>query len=368
MYNFGVFFRKVSICFLFCSLLMPAVFSLAPSAECAILIDADSGKCIYAKNADKKHGMASTTKIMTAILAIENGVLDAEFPIPSAAVGIEGSSLYLQEGERMSLRDLLYGLMLRSANDAATAIAINISGSTEVFADLMNQKAKELGLSNTHFTNPHGLADDAHYTTARDLALLSAYALKNETFREICQTKKASLPGNRLVVNHNKLLFTYTGACGVKTGFTKATGRCLVSAAEQDGVRLIAVTLHASNDWNDHAAMLDHGFAEYESVTLAQKGAVLCPVSLMGGTVDTVEAVIGETLTVSLPKNRGSIVERVELPQPRFAPIYAGDLLGRVVYLVDGTEIATAPLYAKDYVLPLQKESTWLDKIKNIFK
>lgn len=369
MYDFGVFFRKTVALFLLGLLLVPATAAseLSVSAESAILINADSGECIFAKDADTKRGMASTTKIMTAVIAIENGDLDAETKIPNAAIGVEGSSLYLQKGESMTLRDLLYGLMLRSANDAAEAIAITVGGSVDGFAELMNQKAAELGLKNTHFTNPHGLADDAHYTTARELASLTAYALQNETFREICSSKKETLPGDRLVVNHNKMLFTYEGAYGVKTGFTKATGRCLVTAAERDGVRLVAVTLNAPNDWKDHSTMLDCGFAAYESVTLAKKGEYACSLPLVGGDADSVNLEIGKDIVVCLPKGRGSTVERIELIRPRFAPVYAGDTLGRVIYTVDGVEIASAPLCAAEYVGAKQPKKTFLDKIKDIF-
>lgn len=361
MYKFGVFF-------LLCLTACLSARALAPSAECAILIDANSGNCLYAKNADEQHGMASTTKIMTALLAIERGDLDTKIQIDDAAIGIEGSSLYLQKGERLSMRELLYGLMLRSANDAATAIATACAGSVDAFAEAMNQKAETLGLRNTHFTNPHGLADENHYTTARDLANLTAFALKNETFREICSTKKASIGETRLVVNHNKLLFTYDGACGVKTGFTKATGRCLVSAAERDGVQLVAVTLHATDDWNDHTAMLDYGFSAYESVTLSVKGDFVTRVSLCGGVADTVEAVIGESVSVCLPKERGSIVERVEISSPKFAPIYKGDLMGKILYLLDGNIIASVPLYAKEYVSAMPIKNTFFNKFILIFK
>lgn len=369
MYDFGVFFRKTAALLLFGLLLLPvaAAEELSVSAESAILINADSGECIFAKDADTKRGMASTTKIMTALLAIENGDLDAEIKIPDAAIGVEGSSLYLQKGESMTLRDLLYGLMLRSANDAAEAIAITVGGSVDGFAELMNQKAAELGLKNTHFSNPHGLADDAHYTTARSLAALTAYALQNETFEEICSSKKQTLPGDRLVVNHNKMLFTYEGACGVKTGFTKATGRCLVSAAERDGVRLIAVTLNAPNDWKDHSTMLDYGFFAYEAVSLAKKGKYACSLPIIGGDADSVALEIGQDITVCLPKNRDSIVERIELMRPRFAPVYAGDTVGRIVYMLGGVEIASAPLCATEYVGAKQPKNTFLDKIKDIF-
>lgn len=372
MYKFGVFFRKSTAVLVTCAALLLPVAAEQPSvsADSAILINADSGECIVAYNADEQRGMASTTKIMTALVAIESGNLDQEVTIPDKALGVEGSSLYLKQGEKMTLRELLYGLMLQSANDAAEAIAILVGGSVENFAEMMNQKAAELGLTNTHFTNPHGLADDNHYTTARELALISAYALKNETFRDICSTKKTTIPateGVRWLTNHNKMLTIYDGTYGVKTGFTKATGRCLVSAAERDGVQLIAVTLNAPNDWNDHRALLDYGFAQYESVSLAKQGDFACTLPLIGGDCDCVALHIQNDVTAVLPKERASIVEHIELIRPRFAPIYAGDEVGRIVYTLNGKEIASSPLYAAAYVGKRQTNNSFFEKITDIF-
>ncbi len=349
MYDFGVFFKKICIFSVLCSALILFANALTPSAQRAILLCANNGVCLYEKNADEPCGMASTTKIMTALLAIESGNLDTVVTVPEAAVGVEGSSLYLKRNEKMTLRDLVYGLMLRSANDAAEAIAITLGGSVENFANLMNQKANALHLENTHFTNPHGLADENHYTTAKDLAMLAAYALENATFREICSCKKTFLSGDRLVINHNKMLFTYEGACGVKTGFTKATGRCLVSAAERDGVRLIAVTLNAPDDWRDHTAMLDYGFSLIEAVPLVKTEENLCSLPILGSDTENIPVRVNADIVCILPKQRGSIVERIELRYPRFAPVYVGDPVGVVRYMLDGKEIAAAPLYAAEY-------------------
>lgn len=354
MYKFGVFLRKLTSVFIIsAALLVPVAAQPALSAASAFLLSADTGECIAAYDADTKRGMASTTKIMTALVAIENGTLDQKYTVPQEAIGVEGSSLYLKPGEQMTLRELLYGLMLQSANDAAEAIAILVGGSVDGFADMMNAKAASLGLTNTHFTNPHGLADDSHYTTARELALLSAYALQNPIFREICSAYKTTIPapdGVRWLINHNKMLKMYDGAYGVKTGFTKATGRCLVTAAERDGVRLVAVTLNAPNDWKDHTALLDYGFAQYESVTLAKAGDFAYTLPLIGGDGESVPLHVQKDITAVLPKDRGSIVERIEINRPRFAPVYEGDTVGRIVYTLDGGEIASSPLYAANYV------------------
>ncbi len=229
--------------------------------------------------------MASTTKIMTALVALESAPLDTVVTVPACAVGVEGSSVYLTAGEKLTLCELLYAVLLASANDAATAVAVTLAGSVEGFAGMMNSTARRLGLSDTHFVNPHGLDAKDHYTTALDLARLTAHALKNAEFRRIVSTYKheiAGPSGARLLVNHNKLLKSYDGCIGVKTGYTKRTGRCLVSAAERDGLTLVAVTLADPDDWRDHAAMLDFGFEFYSRVTLAGSGQALAKMPVIG--------------------------------------------------------------------------------------
>lgn len=360
MYGIGVFLRRETcVALAVCLSAFPLVLGTgaavpAVSASSAALYCPATGEFAFTQNADVRRGMASTTKIMTALVAIEQGDTAAEIVIPPEAVGVEGSSLYLKAGEKMTLRDLLYGLLLQSANDAAEAIAVAVGGSVEGFADLMNAKAAQMGLTDTHFTNPHGLADENHYTTARELAEIAAEAMRQPLFREICGSRRAAIPngevGKRYLVNHNRLLFTYAGAVGVKTGFTKATGRCLVSAAQRDGVELIAVTLGAPDDWRDHAAMLDYGFSAYERVTLAAAGQAFGVLPLLGGDEPDVEVCTPGEVSVVLPRTRGSIVERVVLNRPRFAPVYAADTVGRVIWLADGREIAAAPLTAARYV------------------
>ena len=244
------------------------------SARSAILIRADTNEVIFEKNADEVLPMASTTKIMTALIAIERLSLDDEVTVTAESAGTEGTSLYLSDGDVLTVRDLLFATMLRSANDAASALAVHTAGSEEAFAVLMNEKASELGLSSTHFTNPHGLPDEGHYTTARELALFASYAMESETFRDIAGTRKYTVTVNgtdkREVTNHNRLLFSYDGATGVKTGYTKSSGRCLVSSAEREGFTLIAVTLDAPDDWRDHARMLDAGFAYLDRICPAE--------------------------------------------------------------------------------------------------
>lgn len=323
--------------------------AVSVSAYSAVLIDARDCNILYAKNAAERLPMASTTKIMTAIIAIEYGDLNATVEIPSAAVGVEGSSIYLYTGEKLTLLDLLYALLLESANDAAAAIALTIAGSEEEFSHLMNDKAAELGLSDTRFQNPHGLDAEGHFTTAIDLARLSAYALKNETFAKIVSTRKTTIPlngteGFRLLINHNKMLRSYEGAIGVKTGYTRHSGRCLVSAAERDGLTLIAVTLNASNDWNDHRKMLDYGFSSYVSISLLGVGKYDLMMPLTGGFNEWVKCTNAEEVRVTLPKIHGVISCTVECPRFIIAPVKSGEAVGKIIYTCDGRTVGESEL------------------------
>ena len=350
----------------------PCVYAADVSAEAAILTEAGSGTVIYEKNADARLPMASTTKIMTAVVALENRSPEKEVTIPADACGVEGSSIYLTAGEVLTMSDLLYALLLDSANDAAAAIAIEVAGSVDAFADMMNEKAALLGLTNTHFTNPHGLHDDDHYTSARDLAALTAYALKNDAFREIVSTYKHKIPlhgdeGVRVLINHNKLLKSSHGFIGVKTGFTKKSGRCLVSAAERDGVCLISVTLNAPDDWNDHIRLAEEGFAAFRSFTLADEGeySVSIPSVYAQSESGKVCASNKERVTLTLPAN-SRITSVTEAPHILLTGVDAGDTVGRVVFYADGEEIASVDLIA-DESAPVPEKSGFFDKIKKIF-
>ncbi len=274
---------SVFVCIAILFLLIPLTF-FGISASSAITIEATTGISLYEKNADERRPMASTTKIMTALVAIENADINSIFTVSKKSINVDGSQLGLLEGDKISLSDLLYMLMLKSANDAAETIAENIAGSIEAFADMMNQKADEIGLSNTHFANPHGLPNDNHYTTARELALIAAEALKNETFAKIVHTQKAKLNYHGLVIeNSNRLLTAYEYTTGIKTGFTKAAGRCLVTSAQKDGVTLINVTLNDGNDWNDHKEMFNSGFARVGRYTLYDTGEYVAKAPVLNG-------------------------------------------------------------------------------------
>lgn len=249
----------------------------ANQAKAAALIDVASGRLLYSRNGDEPMRIASLTKIMTAIVAIESGRLDSELTVSVRAAGKEGSSLYLKVGEKMTLRNALYGLMLRSGNDAAVAIAEHVGGSQEGFVFLMNRKAEEIGLDNSRFMNPHGLDEAGHYSSANDLAKLTAYALHNPEFRDIVGTKVKTAPNptepwDYKWVNKNKMLQMYEGADGVKTGYTKLALRCLVSSATRNGQQLAAVTINDSDDWRDHRNLLDYGFASFVPQTIVREG------------------------------------------------------------------------------------------------
>ncbi len=333
---------------------LPVLAADSLSAKSAILIDADSGKVLWEKNERQRMGMASTTKIMTALIAAEHCDLQKEVRIPAGAVGVEGSSIYLVAGEVLTMEQLLYALLLASANDAAVAIALTVAGSVEAFADLMNQKAEEMGLHDTHFVNPNGLYDENHYTTAYDLAIISAYALRHPTLREIVSTYKKNIPlngndGTRVLVNHNKMLRLYKGAIGMKTGFTKMTGRTLVSAAERDGLRLIAVTLNAPDDWNDHTRMLDYGFERYERVLLTgvKEFTYLFPVT--GGTEENLVLTNTWELSMLLEKGHEAPICRVEtFYRFTFAPVSRDTAIGTLIYECEGVRVESPLVVASD--------------------
>lgn len=329
------------------------------SARSAVVLDGVTGRVLYEKDADKKSLIASTTKIMTALVALEQFGLDETVTVPQEAVGVEGSSIYLQKDERITVRELLYGVMLQSGNDAATALAAASEGGAAAFVDRMNGKARQLGLTRTHFANPSGLDDPENYSTARELAKLSAYAMENETFRTLVSTKTIQL-GQRSFVNHNKLLWRYAGAEGVKTGYTKQAGRILVSAASNAGRRLICVTICAPDDWRDHAALLDCGFQTFTPQTLAQKGQVLGSVPLIGSEKAWAEVLAAEDAVYPLAEG-----EEPELSISggalRFAPVKAGELAGTAEFSLQGNTIVRIPVVWKESAArpPEQKRSLW---------
>lgn len=323
-------------------LLFPLKVNAFVSAEHAIMIDSQTSRILYEKNADSKALIASTTKIMTALVICEQcNVLD-RVRIQKEAVGIEGSSMYLKEGEVLTVQELLYGLMLHSGNDAAVALAIYCAGTVEGFVELMNDKAFRLGLKNTHFENPNGLDSPGHYSTARDLATLTAYAMNNPIFAQTVSAKTVKV-GSRVLTNHNKLLRRVEGVDGVKTGYTRAAGRILVSSAVRDGRRLVAVTINAPNDWQDHKNLLELGFKEFTVKKLICKGDCLGAVEIAGGEQGTAQLIAEEDFSYAL-----RATESVELiPQaPGFvyAPVCQGEEAGFVYVCVDNSVIGKVPV------------------------
>ena len=324
------------------AVLLVPVHAGALSAKSAAMLDCLSGRMLLDRNSTEPSLIASTTKIMTALLICENcNVLD-QMSIPKQAVGVEGSSMYLREGEKLSLQELLYGLMLSSGNDAAVALALYCCGSIEEFANLMNDKARSLGMTQTHFENPNGLDSKNHYSTAGDLAILASYAMENPIFSKTVSTKTVTI-GNRMLRNHNKLLWLYPGADGVKTGYTKAAGRILVSSATQNRRRLVAVTISDPNDWADHAAMLDRGFSQFQLQRIVTVGDCVGYREVAGGTSEKVAVLAAENFTYSVSKE-----EQPQLLLPGsgfiYAPVAEGADAGFAYVLLSGKAVGKIPV------------------------
>lgn len=354
------------LCFIIC-------FSLnfkasATSAKGCIVICGDTGQMIYGENEDFRLPMASTTKIMTGLLLCEYGNLDREIVTTKEMVTVEGSSMGLLEGDTVSLKTLLYGLLLASGNDAANTIAIVVGGSVKGFVEMMNERAIKMGLKDTHFETPSGLDGDTHFTTCRELALIAREAMKNENFREVVATESIAVsygnpPYNRRITNHNRLLKTYDDVVGVKTGFTKKSGRCLVSAARKDGKYVIAVTLNDPNDWQDHRALLDKGLDEVELVNIKPNDNRI-NIPVINGIKDNISAKI-EGLEICAKKDSKTEC-KVNIKPNIVAPIEEGELLGEAEYFIDGNNIARKEIKASESI-PQVKIKKW-DIYLNIFE
>ena len=334
----------------------------AISARKAIVLDAATGRVLYEKDADSQSLIASTTKIMTALVVCEQcNVLD-RVRIPKEAVGIEGSSMYLQEGEVLTVQELLYGLMLHSGNDAAVALAIYCGGTVEGFAELMNDKARVLGLHDTHFVNPHGLDAPDHYSTARDLAALGAYAMKNPIFYKTVSPKNVKI-GDRYLQNHNKLLWRVDGCDGIKTGYTRSAGRILVSSATRNDRRLICVTIYDPDDWSDHRLLLEQGFSEFSVRELVKAGDALGTSEIAGGTAGYVTLRAGADF--SYPVGRDEEVQ-IRIPGPGFvyAPVAEGAEGGFAHIVVNGADVGNIPLiYGETIEKILPEEKSFWEKL-----
>lgn len=345
-------------------LVFPMVGQAKPgvSAQNAVLIEQSSGRILFAKNAHEKQPIASITKIMTAIIAIESGKMQETVTSSKRAVHIDGSSIYLKQGETMKMEDLVYGLMLRSGNDAAIAISEHIGGSVEGFVHLMNEKARWLGMTNTHFSNPHGLDEDKHYSTAYDMAILMQYAMTNEQFQTItkAQTYKAETRSYAWQ-NKNKLLTSYYKYCtGGKTGFTSKSGRTLVSSASKKNMDLIAVTLNAPDDWRDHIGMYEWAYEKYSMHTLAEKGEKLY---LLDHTDESITGYLYREKKYPLSDREFKTLHT----QSMFYQIenIKQDIIGKTVFYLDSEPIEETMIYANE--IPQEQESIFT-KAVSIYK
>ena len=347
-----------------CALLLVLSLTMLPvrgaqpalSASAAILVDAASGRVLYEKNAREARPIASITKLMTALVAVElRPDLSSVVTVKQEWTGAEGSSMYLKPGEELTLEELLYGLLLASGNDAALAVAGYCAGDVASFVEKMNKKAADLGMNQTCFANPNGLDDPNHYSTAADMAILARAVLERQELRAIVGTRTAVVAG-RTLTNHNKLLWQYQGCTGLKTGYTDEAGRTLVSSALREGQELIAVTLNAPNDWADHAALFDYGFATYPRTLAAAAGewadlpvtGSLCPFTRVATVSD-----------FYYPLARGETVQRTaDLPERVAAPVEKGFPAGSLILTLNGDEIGRLPLLyrtgAADNTAPLR--------------
>lgn len=363
--------------FSFLSIRTTAV-SLGISASSAVVMVAQTGEVLYEKNAHTRRSMASTTKIMTSLIALERADLKSEIIVNSNELNVEGTSMGLLPDDKVTFEALVYGMLLQSGNDAANVTAVKLGGSRAKFVSLMNIRAKELGMKNTNFVTPSGLDAKEHYSTAYDMALLGSAAILNPDFRYICSQKQAVVyygnpPYRRTLTNHNKLLGYYNGCIGLKTGFTKKSGRCLVSAAERNGIILVAVTLNAPDDWNDHKKLLDYGFSQVEN-SIVEVVDVPQKIQVVGGKKNNVSVKLAEPFSVISSEKTGGISSCVLLDSFLYAPVRKGEKVGKVVYFLGDRKVGESIITAEESVpkATIEKKKDFFQKIidfiKGIFK
>ncbi|SCM82153.1 D-alanyl-D-alanine carboxypeptidase DacB [uncultured Sporomusa sp.] len=349
------------------------------SAQAAVLMDAKTGQVLYDRNMNKKLAPASTTKIMTAIIAIESGRLDETTRVSIHAASTPGSSLNLYPGQSITLRELLTGLLLRSGNDAAVAIAEHLAGSVDAFVVIMNQKAGSIGALHTHFRNPHGLSAPNHVSTAFDLAWITRYALNNPTFAEIVGTKETNIEWldrkgkshDRNLRNTNKLLWMLEDADGVKTGTTNAAGPCLVSSATRNNQKLIAVVLHDHSRWFDSMMLLKHGFDTYDLYEYAEQGAVFASLPVDNGITGMVDALVAAPAALVVnAADYSAVTVEVDLPEKIKAPVYQGQKIGEIIFYVQDKAVKTVDLVAGNAVEERTVSKVllrhWLDTVRRL--
>lgn len=348
-------------------LMSPTAAAVSTSASSAILIDALSGRVLYEQNAHEQRYIASITKLMTALVAMESGhKLDEVVLIKREYTGAEGSSMYLQEGEKLTLEALMYGLLLASGNDAALAVAGYCAGSVGEFVAQMNRKAVLLGMENTRFLNPSGLTEEGHMSTAADMAKLAAACMKNETIAKIVGTRTITIAG-RTFTNHNKLLWRYEGCIGMKTGYTERAGRTLISCARREGEQLIAVTLNDGNDWADHTAMLDYGFANYTRTQLVGTGETYARIPVTGSLLSFVRVESADTVYYPLAQGE-QVRQEVSLALWTQAPVSRGQTAGTITCYLGDKIVAVCPLVYGDSVrMNVVENLNFVEKMLKLF-
>lgn len=316
----------------------------------AIVMEISTNRVLYGSNVNARLPMASTTKVMTALIVVENCALNEVVTVPKKAVGVEGSSIYLKEGEKLTVKELLYGLMLRSGNDAAVTLAIHTAKSLDGFIDMMNEKAQSMGLVNTHFVNPHGLHDDNHYTSAYDLAFISAAAMRNRALSEIVGTKNITVGQGesvRFMHNKNRLLSAYNGATGVKTGFTKKAGRCFVGGSKRDGMELVCVVLNCGPMFEECMRLMDNAYKEYEMVKILDSRDIIAQIPVKQGVTGSAECALGEDIYIPMKKD-GSERCAVNSVVPRSleAPVKKGAITGKIEIFVNDCLLFSKNVYS----------------------
>lgn len=347
--------------------------NIKTSAEVYVLYCVENGQVVNSKNKNKKMKPASTTKIMTSLLALEESASNNKEVVFTEDMIAEGSSMYLKVGEKVKLSDLATGMMMSSGNDAANATALSIAKSTEKFAELMNERARQIGMTNTNFVTPSGLDDENHYSTAYDMALLMSYALENEDFAKLASQKSATVnfvePSSKSVTysNHNRLLKMYDYCIGGKTGYTMAAGRCLVSAARKDNLTFVCVTLNDKNDWNDHIALYNYGFEQY-SAFYSDDSNFYADVPCVGGKSDSI-VISGEkdALFVVESKDKSKIKQKIYADSFVYAPVKKNEAVGRIDYILNGKTIYSVNLIATDKVEIKKERKSIFTKIKELF-
>lgn len=342
------------------------------TATSAIVIEASTGHVIYSRNPDAPMFPASTTKMMTLIMALEHGNLDEIVNVSSNASGTEGSTLWLDPNEKIPLSDLLYGMILVSGNDASVAIAEHIDGTVAQFAEHMTNRARELGATGTQFMNPHGLPDDNHYTTARDMAILAAYGFKLPGFEEFVSTQQMAFPwihdaNNKILRSENQLLWTYNGANGIKTGYTARAGRCVVAAAKRNGIQLISVVLDGLYMWNDSIILLDYGFEHVNSATLVQADQIVKTLPVLSGRKKSMKVKTAGEIVVPIFKDDDAYQIKYDMPEVLTAPITNGESIGKVRVYIDGKEISSTDIVTTGDVEHKSFFSLLLENFRKLF-